>query len=219
MPRPIRLSAPNTTYHIIIRCNNSQPLISSHSDFRLLINILALYKAKFNFKLFAYCVMNTHIHLIIQTPLNPNYSISKIMHAILWRFAFSYNRFHNRKGHFFNDRFKSLIVQSDVYGLTLLKYISQNPLRAGIVKKCDEYMWSSYRVYSDGVYDPLIDLLPSFLGLSARRKIASRMFREMVESSVMAKDEVWSKGYVIGDRGFVLDVLSKFGLLNSKPPG
>ncbi len=156
--------------------------------------------------------MNSHIHLIIQTPKDPNISISKIMHAILWRYALSYNKAHNRKGHFFSDRFKSPIVQTDKYGLTLLKYITQNPVRAGMVKRCGEYMWSSYKVYAEGKNDPLIDLLPSYLGLSASRRIASKMFRDMVEGVVMGRDEIWSKGYVIGDRDFVINVFNKFGL-------
>jgi len=219
MPRPIRLSAPNTVFHIYIRCNNSDFLLSSNSDFILLRNILAHYKAKFNFKLFAFCFMNSHIHLIIQTPSDPNISISKIMHAILWKFALLYNKSHNRKGHFFNDRFKSPIIQSDKYGLSLLKYISQNPLRAGLVKKPGDYLWSSYRVYAQGEYDPLIDLLPSFLGLSARKKIASRMFREMVEGCIMPKDELWSRGYIIGDRDFVIMTMTRFGLSPPKPSG
>lgn len=219
MGRPVRLSAPNTVYHITIRCNNSEFLISSLSDFNLLRKILLLYKSKFNFKLFAYCVMNSHFHLIIQSPDDPNISISKIMHAILWRYALLYNKSHNRKGHFFNDRFKSPIIQSDKYGLNLLKYISQNPVRAGMVKKAGEYLWSSYRVYADGEYDPLIDLLPSFLGLSARRKIASRLFREMVEGSIMPKDDLWSRGYIIGDRNFVIKTLLRFGFSPPKPSG
>ncbi|MCX7944239.1 MAG: transposase [Deltaproteobacteria bacterium] len=218
MPRPIRLSSPNSTFHIIIRCNNSEHLLSSKADFNLFLKTLLLYKLKFNFKLFAYCILNSHIHLILQTPNDPSISISKIMHAILWRFAYSYNRLHKRKGHLFQDRFKSLIVQSDVYGLTLLKYITQNPVRAGLVKRCGEWMWSSYKVYAEGKYDPLIDILPSYLGLSSKRGVAARMFREMVDGEVMKKDKVWSKGYVIGDKEFVLDVLSKFGVSNGKPP-
>jgi len=210
--RPIRLSAPNTTYHIIIRCNNSDFLIKSNSDFDLFLSILALYKNKFKFKLFGFCILNSHIHLVIQTPNDDKISISKIMHGICWRYAFTYNRRHKRKGHFFNDRFKSPIVQSDVYGVTLLKYISQNPVRAGLVKRAGDWKWSSYRVYSEGEYNPIVDILPSYEGLSARRKVAARMFREMVDGVVGGKDEVWSKSLVIGEKAFVTDILDKFGM-------
>lgn len=74
-------------------------------------------------------------------------------------------------------------------------------------------------MYAEGINDPIIDLLPTFEGLSAERKIAARMFREMVESNVMLRDEVWSKGYAIGERDFVIRTLSKFGITNSGPPG
>lgn len=212
MGRPIRLSAPNTTYHIIIRCNNSDFLINSKSDFLLFLSILHHYKQKFNFKLYGYCILNSHIHLIIQTPDDPEISISKIMHAICWRYAITYNKRHNRKGHFFNDRFKSPIVQDDVYGVELMKYISQNPVRAGLVKNAKDWRWSSYRVYAYGEYDPLIDIMPSYEGMSARRSIAARMFREKVEGIVGGREEMWSKRLVIGDRGYVIGVYEKFGI-------
>lgn len=219
MGRPIRLSAPNTLFHVHIRCNNSEHLFSSDSDFLLLLNVLSFYKNKFHFKLYGYCIMNSHFHLIIGTPNNERFSISKIMHAILWRFAYTYNRIHKRKGHFFNGRFKSPIVQSDRYGLMLLKYIVQNPVRAGIVKRARDWRWSSYKVYAEGEYNPLIDLLPTYEGLSAKKKIASRMFREMVERQLMARDEVWVKGYVIGDKEFSIGVLRRFGVIRSDPSG
>ena len=210
MGRPIRISAPNTVFHIIIRCNNSEFMIKKESDFNLLLSVLTHYKNKYHFKLYGYCVMNSHIHLIIQTPEEEGVSISKIMHGICWMYAYKYNRRHQRKGHFFNDRFKSPIVQSDVYGVALLKYISQNPVRAGLVKRAGDWKWSSYRVYSEGEYNPIIDILPSYEGLSAERKKAARMFREMVDGVVGGKDEVRSKSLVIGEKAFVKKILQKF---------
>ena len=134
------------------------------------------------------------------------------MHGICWRYAFKYNRIHKRKGHFFNDRFKSPIVQDDVYGMELLKYISQNPVRAGLVKRARDWKWSSYRVYAYGEYDPLIDIMPSFEGLSAEKKIRARMFREKVEGLVGGREEMWSKRLVIGERGYVIRMYERFGI-------
>jgi putative transposase len=162
--------------------------------------------------------MNSHIHLILQTPDDQSISISKIMHSICWRFAYFFNRIHNRKGHFFGSRFKSPIIDTERYSLTLLKYITQNPVRAGLVKHPKDWLWSSYRVYADGVNDPIIDLLPTFEGLAAERRIAARLFREMVESHIVPKDRCWSNSLVIGDKSFVIDTLSKFGLLAKGPP-
>lgn len=219
MPRRPRIVAPNLTYHIIIRCNNSEHLISSRADFSLFRSVISRYKAKYKFKLYAYCILNTHIHLIIESPEDADISISKIMHAICWRYAYRYNRSHNRRGHFFMGRYKSCVVQEDVYGITLLKYISQNPVRAGLVKKGEEWEWSSYRVYSEGEYDPLIDLLPSYEGMSADKRIRGKMFREMVEMGVDDKNDIYTRGYIIGERVYVERVLGMKLDIEVKPPG
>lgn len=217
MPRPIRFISPNTTYHIILTFNNSEFMFNKHSHFLLFISVILLYKNKFNFKLFGYCVMNSHIHLIIQTPNNPKFSISKIIHAIAWRLAFSYNKRHNRKGHLFNDRFKSPIIQNDIYSMQVLKYISQNPVRAGIVKKPSEWKWSSYNFYAYGIYDPILDILPGFEALSAEKKARSLMFRKMVESTIIPKNLTFTKQYVIGEKEFCYKILRAAGLIKEPP--
>jgi REP element-mobilizing transposase RayT len=228
MGRPARPVAPSTLYHVTARCNNSDFFLKSGDDFRLFLTTLHHYKKKLNFKLFAYCLLNSHIHLLIQTPKqnlseNPenaddeDHSISKIMHDILWRFAFTYNRLHDRKGHFFNDRFKSPVVEADSYGITLLRYIAQNPVRAGMVKNARDWKWSSYRYYSEGEFDAVVDPLPSFLGMNAKRLVRARMIRELVETAVMKQDTSWSRNYAIGTEGFIKKVKKEF--LGQAPPG
>ncbi len=215
MSRKPRITAPLLSFHIIIRCNNSDFLITDRADFDLFMSVLLRYKEKYRFKVFGYCIMNSHIHLFIQTPEEPGITISKIMHGICWRYAYTYNRRHKRKGHFFMERFRSPVVQEDVYGMELLRYISQNPVRAGLVKKEGDWRWSSYRVYADGEYDPVVDILPSFEGMSAEKKLRSRMFREMVEGRVMKKEESYTKSYILGDGLFVKKILTRI----TKPPG
>ena len=80
------------------------------------------------------------------------------------------------------------------------------------MERARDWKWSSYRVYSEGEYNPIIDILPSFEGLSAKKKVAAKMFREMVDGVVGGKDEVWSKSLVIGEKAFVTDILDKFGM-------
>jgi len=116
-------------------------------------------------------------------------------------------------------RYRSCVVQEDVYGITLLRYISQNPVRAGLVKKGEEWEWSSYRVYSEGEYDPLIDLLPSYEGMSADKRIRGKMFREMVELGIDDRDDIYTRGYIIGERAYVEKVLGKKWYIDVKPPG
>jgi len=167
--------------------------------------------------------MSSHFHLIIQTPDFPdnpadkNPSISNIMHDINSRFAHVYNKLHNRKGHFFNARFKSPIIEIDSYGIALIKYIAQNPVRAGMVKHPRDWRWSSYRVYSLGENDPLIDLIPSYVGMNAKRLVRMRMIRELVEGQIMKKDNYWSCSFAIGKENFIRNTILNF--LGSSPPG
>ena len=145
-----------------MRVNNGDFQIKKRQDFTDLLGVIALYKAKYRFKLYGYCIMNSHAHLIIQSPDDEKASISKIMHGIMWRYAAKYNRRRARKGHFFGERFKSPVVETDSYGISLLRYIAQNAVRAKVVPRARDWEWSSERVYEDGADDGLVDLMPSF---------------------------------------------------------
>jgi REP element-mobilizing transposase RayT len=230
-PRPI---GPSITYHVTVQCNNAEFMLNKNEDFRLFLDCLIRYKEKYKFRLFSYCLMNSHVHLIIQTPARlekmssadsdrpegkpkePDPTVSNIMHDILWRYSFTYNKVHGRKGHFFNSRFKSPVIESDAYGLTLLRYVSQNPVRAGMVENARDWEWSSYRHYADGKFDSLIDPIPSYAGLSVERVVRSRMIRELVEGELMKRDSSWSKNYVIGTEQFIKKVTRDF--LGNAPP-
>lgn len=218
MSRRPRLAAPATTYHVIMRINNGEYQIRDRQDFTDLLGVIALYKAKYRFKLFGYCIMNSHAHLIVQTPDDEKASISKIMHGITWRYAVKYNQRHGRKGHLFGERFRSPIVEADSYGVSLLRYIAQNPVRAKMTKRARDWEWSSYRVYEDGADDALVDLMPSFLGLAAGRKRSAAMLRELVDGAVLKQDDSWTRTHVIGTECFVKMTLGSSSPGQDPPP-
>jgi len=210
MSRRARLAAPSTVYHVIMRVNNGDFQIKDRQDFTDLLGVIALYKAKYAFKLYGYCIMNSHAHLVIQSPDDEKASISKIMHGIMWRYAVKYNRRRGRKGHFFGDRFKSPVVETDSYGISLLRYIAQNPKRARLVNRARDWEWSSERIYEDGADDGLVDLMPSFLGLAANVKRCATHLRELVDGTLMKQDASWTKTYVIGTERFVKKTLGRY---------
>jgi REP element-mobilizing transposase RayT len=211
MPRKPRLTGPLTTYHVIVRCNNGDLQLKDRADFVEFLGAVAHYKAIHRFKLFGYTLMNTHAHFIIQTGGNEQTSISRIMHDICLRYAKWFNRSHGRKGHFFNERFKSPVVETDSYGIALLRYIAQNPVRAKMVPRARDWEWSSERIYEDGVDDGLVDLMPSFLGLAASLKRAAAHLRELVDGQLMKQDASWTGTYIIGTERFVKKVLGRYG--------
>ena len=220
MPRPPRLTAPSTVYHVILRCNAKEPLFRTPKDFESLLCVLAKYKQKHAFKLYGYCIMNTHAHLIIQTPDNEESSISRIIHNVASLYVRDYNIRHERVGHFFGERFKSPIVEDDSYGIALLKYIAQNPVRAKMVSKARDWEWSSLRVYEEGEPTTFVDLLPSFEGLARTRKRAAQMFAELVNGKLIKQDDSWTRGRVIGTEIFIKRILgTPHDPLAAGPPG
>ena len=99
---------------------------------------------KYQFKLHAYCLMNNHFHLLIQSA---THSPSKIMQTILQRYSSYFNRTYQTQGHVFQDGFHAVHVDQENYFLNVSKYIHLNPVVAGMVAKPEDYQWSSYNSY------------------------------------------------------------------------
>lgn len=105
---------------------------------------LQYYKELSQYKIYGYCLMNNHIHLLIKESKEP---IGKTMKRIGVSYVSWFNRKYDRCGHLFQDRFKSEVVENDEYFLMVLRYIHQNPMKIGEVKTITTYQWSSYREY------------------------------------------------------------------------
>lgn len=108
----------------------------------MFLSILGDVIARFNWICHAWCLMDNHYHLLIQTP---DGNLSKGMRQLNGVHTQSSNRRHGRVGHLFQGRFKAILVDSDAYLLELTRYVALNPVRAGIVKEPADWPWSSYR--------------------------------------------------------------------------
>ena len=144
MPRQARKKSKTGIYHIMLRGINQQQIFEDSEDFDKFLQVLKDCKAISEFKIFAYCLMGNHIHLLIQEVVEP---IEQIMKRIATRFVYWYNIKYRRVGHLFQDRFKSEPIEDDAYFLTVLRYIHQNPIKAGISKKLQSYQYSSYNEF------------------------------------------------------------------------
>ena len=141
MPRQARKKSKTGIYHIMLRGINQQQIFEDSEDFSKFLQVLKDCKAISEFEIYAYCLMGNHIHLLIQEIKEP---IELVMKRITTRFVYWYNIKYRRVGHLFQDRFKSEAVEDDAYFLTVLRYIHQNPIKAGICKKPQDYQHSSY---------------------------------------------------------------------------
>ncbi|KAB3531119.1 transposase [Alkaliphilus serpentinus] len=173
MVRQARGKSSSGIYHVILRGVNRQNIFEEDRDCKKLLEILKYYKTISKFELYGYCLMDNHIHLLIK---ETDESISKIIQRISSSYVNWYNQKYERCGHLFQERFKSEAVEYDNYFITVLRYIHQNPVKALIVNKVDEYLWSSYDEYIRQALLIDIDLALDFF--SKDRKRAIEIFKE-----------------------------------------
>jgi REP element-mobilizing transposase RayT len=140
MPRTERQKSKTAIYHIWFRGINRQRIFEEDTDYYQFLEILESVKKRSGFSLYAYCLMDNHVHLLIKENAEP---ISTIVKRLGARYVFWYNRKYKRCGHLFQDRYKSDAIEDDAHFIVVLRYILQNPVRAGICGRADEYKWCS----------------------------------------------------------------------------
>ena len=131
----------------MLRGINRQVVFNCDADKYHFMKVLQECKEVSGFKLHAFCLMSNHIHLLIEPADEP---LEIIFKRIGSRYAVWYNRKYQRAGHLFQDRFRSENVETDQYYMTVLRYILQNPMKAGMESKPGNYRWSSYLAYEKG---------------------------------------------------------------------
>jgi putative transposase len=141
MSRPLRIEFPGAVYHVTSRGNARKKIFLNDSDRETFIVTLAWVVERFGWVCHAYCLMDNHFHLLIETP-KPN--LSSGMRQLNGVYTQRFNRLHKRVGHLFQGRFKAILVERDNYLLELCRYIVLNPVRAHMVTSADQYRWSSY---------------------------------------------------------------------------
>ena len=146
MPRQARRKSESRIYHIMLRGINQQQIFEDSEDCEKFLQILKDCKVVSEYKLFAYCLMGNHIHLLVREDKE---TIEQVMKRIATRFVYWYNVKYQRVGHLFQDRFKSEPIENDAYFMTVIRYIHQNPVKAGICKNVCEYEYSSYKSFFD----------------------------------------------------------------------
>lgn len=155
MPRQARKKSESGIYHIMLRGINKQEIFEDEEDFQKFLQVLKDCKTISEFKLYGYCLMGNHIHLLIHFQKEP---IEMVLKRIGSRFVYWYNYKYRRTGHLFQDRYKSEPVEDDSYFLTVLRYIHQNPVKAGICNKISDYRFSSFSEYSRGDSQGIVDI-------------------------------------------------------------
>lgn len=144
MPRQSRKLSKSKTYHVMIRGNERKPIFIDEEDRFRFIQTLCEKNKKGQYFVYAYCLMDNHVHLLVN---EGNDEISRIMKRINVSYAYYFNKKYGRIGHLFQDRFKSESIEDDYYLLAAVRYVHNNPVKAGIASHPSKYKWSSYGLY------------------------------------------------------------------------
>ena len=141
MARPLRLEFPGALYHLTARGNAQQPIYLDDADRQRFLRLVAQEIHQQHWRCYAYCLMDNHYHLVVETP-EP--TLSRGLRRLHGTYTQYFNRRHRRVGHLLQGRFKSLLVEKENYLQELCRYVVLNPVRARLVKTAQDWPWSSY---------------------------------------------------------------------------
>lgn len=143
MPRTNRVDIGEMVYHIINRANARMQIFNEDKDYQLFEKVLKEAKEKFNMRILSYCIMPNHWHLVLYPKQNGD-----LQRFMGWLSMTHTQRWHSQhkttgSGHLYQGRYKAFIIQTNKYLLQLFRYIERNALRAKLVKKAEDWKWSS----------------------------------------------------------------------------
>jgi putative transposase len=209
MARPLRIEFPGAIYHVTSRGNARRKIFLDDEDKGCFLSTLAWVVERFGWICHAYCLMDNHFHLIIETP-QPN--LSRGMRQLNGVYTQRFNRRHRKVGHLFQGRFKAIVVERDSYLLELCRYVVLNPVRAKMVKSPQDYVWSSCRATLGLESSPSGLSTDWLLGQFAKTKPAARRRYASFVLAGVGQSSPWEelKGQVLlGSESFVKNLAPK----------
>lgn len=210
MPRIFRLLPETAVLHILTRGNNRQQVFKDERDYQYYLRLLKLYKEEHRFLLYHYCLMPNHVHLILETTLLTN--LSKLMKQINLAYLYHFRKRYQYWGHFWQGRFKSLLIDRDEYLIACGRYIESNPVRAKMVTACANYPWSSYKFYASGRKDGLIDIDPLYQDMGKTDKERQLHYRQSLDEENKPNFNL----RFLGSPYFIEQMEERFGVKNLK---
>lgn len=172
MPRRPRQLADSGIYHVMLRGVNRDVLFLEFGDYERFLSTLGRVRTDSGCAVLAYCLMPNHVHLVVRTGAEP---IGTVIKRLGVSYSGWFNRKYGRVGHLFQDRFKSQAVEDDSYFVTLIRYVWNNPVEAGLVERPEQFRWSSRHLVGHG---------SSIINESElRRLLPPGAFEELVDGS------------------------------------
>ena len=215
MPRKARILVSNYPHHIVQRGHNRKVVFLADEDYQFYLENLKEWKIKLGIKLYAWCLMTNHIHLIVEPGEDAN-TVSELMKRLAGRQAAFVNKQEDRRGALWEGRFKASPIQRENYLLACCRYVEMNPVRAGMVVGPRQYRWSSYRERI-GLVDPgLLDLDAIYLGLADDTIRRTECYQAYLQQGASDKETEllrrgWARNQLTGNDRFIDEIESRTG--------
>ncbi|MBI3755959.1 MAG: transposase [Deltaproteobacteria bacterium] len=203
MARPLRIQYSGAVYHITSRGNEKKPIFKDDKDRSIFLNILKDVNKRHNWLCHAYCLMDNHYHLIIETL---DGTLSRGMRQLNGVYTQTLNKRHRRVGHIFQGRYKAILIDKENYLLEAYRYVVLNPVRAKMVEAPEEWKWSSYRGTA-GIETPHLSVTTDWIlgQFGTKKGLAEKRYMQFIREGV-EKESIWTrlKGQILlGETTFV----------------
>lgn len=212
MARPMRIEYEGAFYHVTSRGNERKEIFLGPKDYERFKHYLSEAEDKYDFLLHGYVLMTNHYHLILETN---KANLHRIMHYLNGSYTTYFNRINGRSGHLFQGRYKGIVIDVDNYLLELSRYLHLNPVRAGMVKRPEEYAHSSYRLFIGlgKKKEKKVSRDRIWGMISGDRRRVPQKYRRYVEEGMKREDRNPLKtiygGAILGSGEFVQELLKK----------
>ncbi|OGP97072.1 MAG: hypothetical protein A2W10_00635 [Deltaproteobacteria bacterium RBG_16_55_12] len=208
MARPLRIEYPGAYYHIMNRGLSRRDIFLEDKGREQFLDLLSDITRLWKIEIYAYCLMDNHYHLLLQTSKG---GLARAMRHLDGIYTQRFNRSQHRDGPLFRGRYKAILIDAEEYFLSVVRYIHQNPVMAGVVSDMGRYRWSSHRGYLYQSERPQWLNTRSVLSRFGRL----REYREFMHSEMEKEVVDFYKGPyqrpILGDRGFVEWVKERLG--------
>jgi putative transposase len=174
MARRPRVFAAGLLYHVIVRGNQRRKTFRHDDDYQAYLERLEKYRAQCQVRIYAYCLMPNHVHLLVETGSTP---LAKFMQGLQQSYTQYFNQRYRKVGHLFQGRYKAIICERDKYLLALVRYIHLNAVRAKLATRPERYRYSGHNSYLTDGTDKIVETTP-VLKLMGGKKAYERFVLE-----------------------------------------
>jgi len=208
MPRPLRFTYARAVHHVTLRCNNREFLFAE-PWFTRFTALLQEARSRFPIRLFHYCVMTNHVHLLLQ--VGQDETLPQVMHWLSTTFVRRFNPATSRYGHLWEGRYRSAIIEQSFYFLRCMAYVDLNPVRARIVASPADYPWCGHRALA-AEDTGILDLNELYLELGDDAEARYRAYRELLADEAGRPAFSLARVYFVGGARFVRRMGTRFGV-------